>query len=234
MTLPPEPVDPREAGEILKRARKKLGLTQGQVIEAVGIPNQSYLSALENGRYNVANSEYLSLLAQTLKLTIEEVRAINPAAVVTIASPAPKEEPPVQPADPFDYIYVEPHCLAHAGPGDSHDTVPRGNAVMVRKSDVKRRHTEYAYASGNSMTKPDGSGIHDGALLFVDVHDLELRDGDAYLIKVPGNGFYVKRARWQFGEWWLHSDNPEYPPYQEDKAMVVGYVYKAQNPAFKP
>ena len=106
MTLPPEPVDPREAGAILKKARNKLGLTQGQVIEAVGIPNQSYLSALENGRYNVANSEYLPLLAQVLKLTVEEVKAINPAAVITLAAPEPKPAPrrggpPIPPVIPF-------------------------------------------------------------------------------------------------------------------------------------
>lgn len=102
-SLPPEPIDPRDAGALLKAARKKLGLTQGQVIEAVGIPNQSYLSALENGRYNVANSEYLPGLAQVLKLTVEEVRTINPAAVITLADPAdpPRKGPPVPPVVPF-------------------------------------------------------------------------------------------------------------------------------------
>lgn len=92
MTLPPELLDPREAGQILKAARKALGLTQGQVIEAVGIPNQSYLSALENGRYNVANSEYFPALAQHLRLSVEQVREINPSAVITLApDPTPRQ-----------------------------------------------------------------------------------------------------------------------------------------------
>ena len=88
----------------MKKARNKLGLTQGQVIEAVGIPNQSYLSALENGRYNVANSEYLPALAQLLKLTVEEVKAINPSAVITLAAPEPaprRPGPPIPPVVPF-------------------------------------------------------------------------------------------------------------------------------------
>ncbi|MVN86853.1 helix-turn-helix domain-containing protein [Deinococcus sp. HMF7620] len=102
MTLPPEILDSREAGKILKAARKALGLTQGQVIDAVGIPNQSYMSALENGRYNVANSEYFPALAQLLRLTIEQVREINPSAVITVAAdPGPRRGPPIPPVVPF-------------------------------------------------------------------------------------------------------------------------------------
>ena len=90
-------VDPRESGKILKAARLKRGLTQGQLIEAVGIPNQSYLSALENGRYNIANSEYLPALARALDLSIEQVRAISPTAVIEISAPE-------VPAEPDDFL----------------------------------------------------------------------------------------------------------------------------------
>lgn len=108
MTLPPELMDPRDAGQILKQARKARGLTQGQVIEAVGIPNQSYLSALENGRYNVANSEYFPALAQLLRLTVEQVRAINPSAVITVSSePSPRSGPLVKPRLPEVEVRLE-------------------------------------------------------------------------------------------------------------------------------
>ena len=87
-----EQLSPRDAGALLKAARKKRQLTQEQLIERVGIPNQSYLSALENGRYNVANSEYLPALVRELGLGIEDVRAINPAAVITVeANPVPTD-----------------------------------------------------------------------------------------------------------------------------------------------
>lgn len=234
MTPPPSPPrtpKPEWARAFKKRREDVVGSQEELAIQAD--VSQSLISQIERGVQHPTgvSVERFTRLLGVLKWSVEDFSLATGIGLVTAPT---KEEPSVQPADLFDHVFVEPHCLAHAGPGDSLDTVPRGSAVMVRKADIRRRYTEYAYASGNSMTKPDGSGIHDGALLFVDVNDLELRDGDAYLIKVPGNGFYVKRARWQFDEWWLHSDNPEYPPYQEEKALVVGHVYRVQNPAFKP
>lgn len=232
------PIDSeKDIADMLREYIKRSGKTQRQIADEAGVPNPSYLSHMVNGRVNWVESQYFPHLATALNLSFRDIKELRPDAVTEMmltAIQAGAIEPPVQPANPFDYIFVEPHTLAHAGPGDSLETVPRGATLMVKKSDIKRKQTDYAYASGDSMTRPDGSGIHDGALLFVDLADLELRDGDAYLIKVPGNGFYVKRARWQFQEWWLHSDNPDYPPYQEDKAIVVGHVYRVQNPAFKP
>lgn len=224
--------DPREAGLFLKKRIKARGLRIKDVAIRISA-DPSYMSHLLSGRVNIVESDYFPMLAEELDLTVEEIRALKPSAFIT--PPDPILEPPsAREADPFDYIYVTPRALAHAGPGDSLETIPRGRTTIVKKLDVKRRHTEYAYAEGNSMVRRDGTGIHDGALLFIDVNDLELRDGETYLIKVPGNGFYVKRARWMLDEWWLHSDNPDYPPYKEDKAQVVGYVYLAQNPTFKP
>lgn len=122
MTLPLESPDPRDAGKILKAARKALGLTQGQVIEAVGIPNQSYLSALENGRYNVANSEYFPALAQLLRLSIDQVREINPSAVITLAP----EASPRRPGPPVSVAPVVPFR-------ETPITIPRELQEMVEK-----------------------------------------------------------------------------------------------------
>lgn len=114
MQMPPpeiiEPLTPQEAGAMLKKARNALGLTQGQVIESVGIPNQSYLSALENGRYSIANSEYFPALARLLRLTTEQVQAISPHAVITVAAPSD----PDQSAQDFAGLGAEPFAIDEA------------------------------------------------------------------------------------------------------------------------
>lgn len=82
-----------EAGELLRRKLRELGLTQAQLAARAGIPDPGYLSHLLGGRVNVAESKYLRAIADVLGLTPGELRQINPALVVElvmgeVASPA--------------------------------------------------------------------------------------------------------------------------------------------------
>lgn len=71
-----------DVGAFLAHRREELGLTQEQIVEKTGIKSTTYLSYLENGRVNAARSKHFPLLARALRLTEDEVRALNPDAIV--------------------------------------------------------------------------------------------------------------------------------------------------------
>ncbi len=74
-------LDKFAAGQLIKRRREELGLTQDQVVENTSIPVATYVSELENGKVNVARSKHFPSLARYLRLSQADIRAINPAAV---------------------------------------------------------------------------------------------------------------------------------------------------------
>lgn len=78
-----------DAGALIKKRRKERGLTQEQLVDKTGLSSQSYLSALEKGRYHIGRSEHFGAVAQVLRLSEADIRAINPAAVITLAPEAP-------------------------------------------------------------------------------------------------------------------------------------------------
>lgn len=96
--------DPRDVGQFFKDRIKKRGLLIKDVAERVGA-DPSYMSHMLSGRVNIVDSDYFNALVRELNLSLEEVRAISPDAVVTVA--APEEEkpgrrgPPVPPIIPF-------------------------------------------------------------------------------------------------------------------------------------
>jgi len=51
------------------------------------IPVTTYLSELENGKVNVGRSKHFPSLATYLRLSEEDIRAINPSAVIELARP---------------------------------------------------------------------------------------------------------------------------------------------------
>lgn len=97
--MPSSQISKEEAGAILRRCREALGLTQEQVIEQAGIPTITQLSEYETGKVSIARSKYLPKLASILKLSEDDVRAINPSAVFEAAPP--RKGPPVPPVVPF-------------------------------------------------------------------------------------------------------------------------------------
>ena len=91
-------MDAKEVGKLMQTHRKQKGLTQDQVVERSTVPTPQYLSALENGRYDVRNSEHFKSLVSLYGLTADEVAEINPAAVINVnsdagPSPLPRKRP---------------------------------------------------------------------------------------------------------------------------------------------
>lgn len=233
MTRDSGTLDQTEAGKLIAKRRRERGLTQPQVVEATGLPSQSYLSALENGRYNVARSEYFPAIARALRLSEDEIRLINPAAVFTMETPV-THTPSAFPTSEGRIAY--PIDLAAASyPLESAELVTSEPVFIPRHLD--KAGLQLFTASGHSMDDGTEDGIRDGASLFVNTHALDLRDGEVYIVHIEGNGYAVKRAQLHGGEWWMYSDNPaqsKHPPFQVDKARVIGHVYSFQNPPKSP
>ena len=103
----PESLTPQEAGALIKKRRLEVGLTQDQLVARTGLSSQSYLSALEKGRYNIGRSEHFAAVARELRLSAEDIRLINPDAFMTV--------------------------LEHQGPGQTPDEVPAGLLEAAQK-----------------------------------------------------------------------------------------------------
>ena len=102
----PETLDKFAAGELIRKRREDKGLTQEQVVEATTVPVAAYLSELENGKVSVGRSKHFPSLASYLNLSEDDIRAINPSAVITVAAPEPasaprRPGPPIPPVIPF-------------------------------------------------------------------------------------------------------------------------------------
>lgn len=86
-----EPItDSREAGRFLKQKIKEKGFLIKDVAERISA-DPSYMSHLLSGRVSVVDSEYFAPMVKLLGLTIEEVKALNPSAVITVAQPTESE-----------------------------------------------------------------------------------------------------------------------------------------------
>ncbi|MEV5611504.1 helix-turn-helix transcriptional regulator [Streptomyces sp. NPDC052225] len=70
---------PKALGPLLRDARQRAGLTQGQTSRDAGIP-QPYLSRLEAGQ-RVPSMAVAERLADVLRLTLPECRTLYAAAV---------------------------------------------------------------------------------------------------------------------------------------------------------
>lgn len=79
-------MDAKEAGKIMQGHRNRLKLTQDEVAAQTGVPSAQYLSALENGRYDVRNSEHFQALVTLYRLDADQVREVNPSAVIEVAA----------------------------------------------------------------------------------------------------------------------------------------------------
>ncbi|MGM9322295.1 helix-turn-helix domain-containing protein [Deinococcus aquaticus] len=77
-----------DAGALIRRRRKERGLTQEQLVDRTGLSSQSYLSALEKGRYHIGRSEHFAAVARELQLSEDDIRAISPGSVITLHLPA--------------------------------------------------------------------------------------------------------------------------------------------------
>lgn len=73
----PRILTPAEAGDLLRRRRNAIALTQAQVVARSTVPTTQYLTNLESGRVSPARSKHLLSLAQVLGLTPADLAPIT-------------------------------------------------------------------------------------------------------------------------------------------------------------
>ncbi|WP_027480999.1 LexA family transcriptional regulator [Deinococcus pimensis] len=214
----------------LRELRVRLGLRQDEVetrTAALGEDarvTQSYLSRLERGTKPIValTPARLDALRRVYHVQPDEWAARTGLRLVAAAAADEIE-------GTLDHIRVPVRALANAGiPLD--DEGGAGTATLdtelVPRTDY-RGGMVVLEVHGESMTL-DGEGIRHGDRVYVDRSDLELREGKIYVLNVHGAGTVVKRVRRYDGEFWLTSDNPDYPPLRPDAVTVVGRVYYHQ------
>lgn len=202
----------------LRTTRVRLGLKQEDVetrTAALGDAyrvTQSYLSKLERGLKALSDvaPAKLDALRRVYGLTPAEWTAHTGLHLVTPDDTSERG---------LAFVRVPVRAGAVAGhPVDDAELVPR---------DEYRTDMLVLEVHGDSMLGPDG-GLRDGDRIYIDTHDLELREGRIYALHVPGSGTVVKRVRKYDGAFWLTSDNPDFPPLRPHRATVLGRVYYHQ------
>lgn len=122
-------------------------------------------------------------------------------------------------------VHLEPvRALATAGrPFDEAEEIL---GYFPVPADLWRPGMQVFRAEGHSMHSADRRrSIDPGDILFVDSHELDLREDKVYVIRIIGDGVCVKRVRTIRGQVWLVSQNDEFEPFQPDEAEIVGRVY---------
>lgn len=89
-----EALDKFEAGKLIQRRREQLGYTQDEVVENTTITVATYVSELENGKVSVGRSKHFASLAKYLKLSEDDIRAIQPGAVFSLNSESVSDDAP--------------------------------------------------------------------------------------------------------------------------------------------
>lgn len=211
----------------LRELRLRSGLRQDQVEahtaargEAYRV-SQSYLSKLERGAKAVGSltPQKMNALRQLYRVSPQEWVAHTGLHIVTEA----REH---EVAGGLEFVRVPVRALAAAGVPLSEDSSGIIDTELVPREEFKNGMVVLE-VQGESMTSAEG-GLRHGDRIYVDVADLELREGKVYVLHVHGGGTVVKRVRRFEGEFWLTSDNPDFPPIRPDQATVIGRVYYHQ------
>lgn len=131
-SIPPFPLEPpmkvqtewlsaQEAGRIIADRRRELGLTQDQVVDNTTIRDKSHLSKFERGALHIGRSPvHFGSVARYLRLTRDQMRAINPGAIVPEeeADPRPQEKLLRMGAEVYDgFVNVPIYGSVAAGTG---------------------------------------------------------------------------------------------------------------------
>ncbi len=212
----------------LRERRSALGLGQGAIEEATAQSGeharvtQSYLSKLERGLRPLSSltPARQDALRRALDLSPSEWAARS--GLNALLAPDGDEV-----VGGLEFVRVPVRALATAGWPVGEDDASIIDAELVPQAE-HRSGMIVLEVQGDSMTAPGGQGVRSGDRIYVDPSDLSLREGRIYVLYVPGSGLVVKRVR-RFGEdYWLTSDNPDYPPLRPEQAQVVGRVYYHQ------
>jgi len=204
-----------EVGELIRRRRRKLGLSQADLARAVDVTDV-YISGIERGVRSLERWPWqrLEALRRALQWTPEEFAEATGIELPDLSSTGAKN-PPILPAG---YSMIPVVGAANGGK-------PVEYAVPIRK-DLMRQNAIAFEVQGDSMNDGSADAIRDGDLVLVDTSLTDLVPGKVYLVELPGQGLMVKRLRRVGDALWFMSDNPvngSFPA--EDVVRVVGQVY---------
>lgn len=196
-------------GERIKEVRKKLGLTQKEFAEAIGI-SQSRLSEIEKGE--TTKESVLIAISQKFKVSLEWLKhgtgdmwlkseEVIPAELIAV--------PVITSVGAGGFVYTPDH-------------------VLVERSKIKAKSLVAFRVEGDSMEPT----IMRGEFVFIE-EATEAEDNKVYLIACEeDNGLKVRRLRKIEGKWWLFCDNPAYPPEAlKEECKIVGRVIGIYKPA---
>lgn len=214
-------MDKEQAGKLMRSYRERRGYTQKQVADLSSISSEQYLSALENGKYDVRKSEHFDSLIKLYGMSLDEVRKIAPERIIEVSNSVASPQADVVILDVTEFVRVPVRGLSAAGMAFYSDSNLIGH-ITLHKTEFDPAHTVIRVC-GDSMTPT----IRDGDHVAIDPHAMQLQDGRIYLFHILGDGHTIKRARrLADGQLWLISDNPNHPPMRPDEVEVRGRVVR--------
>ena len=205
-----------EVGELIRRRRRELGLSQADLARAAGVTDV-YISGIERGVRSLERWPWqrLEALRRALQWTPEEFAEATGIQLPNFQSAPNVQNPPTLPSG---YTMIPVVGAANGGR-------PVEYTVPIRE-DIMRPAAVAFEVHGDSMDDGSAEAIRNGDLVLVDTSLTDLVPGKVYLVELPGQGLMVKRLRRVGDALWFMSDNPingSFPA--EDAVRVVGQVY---------
>lgn len=224
-------------GDRIKTARKRVGITQGELAKRVGVSLQT-LNKYEKG-HRTPDARLLGMVAKEL--------CCDPGWLLsgedkTYAAPEPSGEKFILAEDFLDWETLK---KASSFGGSSPDELVSINIYSLDiLRDLKDKSLRMplgavfmpaAYASAGPVAfKMRGEGmspaIKDGAILGVDYKTKDIVEGKAYVVKLPDGDAAVRRLFRGDGKIILKPDNPIFPEMRIDallfkeKGLIAGRV----------
>lgn len=196
-------------GDRVKNARKKTGLTQRALADAVGY-GQAMISHVESGRKKPTYDQ-LQRIAVALKVSAGWLAGYS-------------DDPSPQDDDRASYVSVAQEQVLAGISGGNLAFALEGEMPFRRyrleEEDIDPQKARVYRVTGDSMlpTLPSGSSV------LVDLNRTRLLQGRIYVFRTNGD-LFVKRARKYRARWFFDSDNANWAPIPwADTMTVLGQV----------
>jgi phage repressor protein C with HTH and peptisase S24 domain len=208
-------------GPLVRRLRKRAGLTQGQVENFYGIP-RPWLSLVETGRIEKPERERLIALARVFR--VEPALLLSAAGYSTEVLPLPAERSvreivrelaaAVERQLPEAIaVPVVPGAVVSAGPGGYVES------VGYRPQPGERQHQFVAVTVVGDGMEP---ALSEGDIAIIDQSE-EPRVGE--IVAAERNGEYlIKRLERRNGELWLVANHGQAPIRVSEQVRILGVV----------
>lgn len=219
----------------IHRLREARGLSMEQLASAVGVSWQT-VQQWENGKTAPKRTRQ-TLVADALGVTVHELVAgekrISPTPTVSKPSNMVRDSaqegvifhgtPSRPPFYDVPIVRLEDMHLAREIALD-----PAG-AQQHTLSSFGGPSIVAAYMNDDSMTKPDGSGVPSGTLMFIDL-DESPRVGHLVVVRMQDGQCYLRQLVSDAGRWKLMPFNPKYEPAPapDDRACFVGVLKRTR------